>query len=534
MFFQLVGETLIQTLHTVSNFRRLPFALYIIALGLISGLAMPPVDAWFVLGLTFPLLVWLLERRQNLTVRQTYGYGWLFGFGYFTAVLHWIGFAFLVDAADYLWMMPFAVGALAGGMALFWSAAIGTAFVLARKHWPLFLVLPLCFALAEWLRGHIFTGFPWAVPGLAVDGMGPVAQLASVIGMNGLTLMVVLWAMVPIGLASQIRAEKNIAAVFLLALPLSWAWGQWRIATVPHDFIANVVVRLVQPNISQDDKWRGNNAREIFQQLLDLSSRPAAGGAPTIIVWPESAVPFLIDESEVGRRELLPILTGQKILLTGAVRRSSTETIAGKSPDYFTSILAFDSHGQVMGRYDKKHLVPGGEYLPLAWLLEPLGFRKVVNVPESFSEGTTSAVLTLAGAGNVAMQICYEAIFPESLQNVGARPDWVLNVTNDGWFGNSAGPYQHLAQLRLRAIEQGFGIVRVANTGVSAIIDSTGSYVMVSTLGAVVVADSAIPKALQSTPFSIWGYDWLFLMSLGMFLVAGILRNLRISKVVSI
>jgi apolipoprotein N-acyltransferase len=285
------------------------------------------------------------------------------------------------------------------------------------------------------------------------------------------------------------------------------------------------VVRVVQPNISQDDKWRGDNARIIFDQLLELSSRPAVGLEPTVVIWPESAVPFLIDESVEGQRELKLRLGGHKILLTGAVRRSSPEAVNGMPPQYFTSILTFDGEAHVIGHYDKKHLVPGGEYLPLAWLIEPLGFRKMVNLPESFSSGTGPAAVSIGGLGLVGMQICYEAIFPDAVQSRGQKPDWIVNVTNDGWFGNSAGPYQHLAQLRFRAVEQGIGIVRAANTGVSAIIDSTGSYVMVSSLGAVATLDSRIPKALGPTIYAKWGDLSLLVMSVFLFAVAKILSR---------
>ena len=492
----------------------------VFTLGLLSGLAMPPVGAWWILGFTFPLCFVLLHRPKPVTLRYTFWLGWVFGFGYFVAALHWIGFAFLVDADAYLWMMPFAVGALATGMALFWAGAVAASLNLARRGLPLFLAAPLCFAGFEWLRGHILTGFPWAVPGLAADGMGGVAQLASLVGMNGLTLIVVLWAMVPLGLMRGDRLSWGLSVLIALSLPLSWIWGDARIAQHPPKFIDGQVVRLVQPNISQSDKWRGDNARKIFDQLLDLSARPAKLPI-TVIVWPESAVPFLIDESEQGQNELRSILAPGKILLTGAVRRSAPENVDGKPPEYFTSILAFDGNAKLIAHYDKKHLVPGGEYLPLAWLIEPLGFRKVVNLPESFSSGIGPSVITIKDLGLVAMQICYEAIFPEALMTP-ARPDWILNVTNDGWFGNSAGPYQHLAQLRFRAIEQGVSVIRVANTGVSAIIDATGGYLRRSDLGKEAVIDTQIPHSGEVTLYAQLG-DYVLLSLMGIVFLISVL-----------
>jgi apolipoprotein N-acyltransferase len=505
-------------------------ALLICGLGLFSGLSMPPVDAWWILGLAFPLFVLLLQNPIRQPLVRIFVYGWCFGFGYFLCALHWIGFAFLVDAKDYLWMMPFAVGGLAGGLAVFWGFATALAQKLVERGWPASLVFPVGFGVAEWLRGYVLTGFPWAVPGLAADGMGGVLQLASIIGMNGLTVFVLLWAMTLFGLAQPYKRLRWFSVLTLAILPLSWGWGVWRIALHPTQYLDGPVVRLVQPNISQDDKWRGSNARAIYDQLLELSSRPAVGLEPTVIVWPESAVPFLLDESLEGKKELQNILQERKILLTGAVRRSSPEPVGGVAPRYYTSVLAFDGNANVIGHYDKKHLVPGGEYLPLAWLLEPLGFRKVVNLPESFSVGTAPSILPVVGLGLVGVQICYEAIFPNTIASLEKRPDWILNVTNDGWFGKSSGPYQHVAQLRMRAVEEGIGVVRVANTGVSSVIDSTGSYVTTTALGVVAVLDSRIPKSLEPTVYSSWRNSGLIVLLGTLLVLAVVLRSPKVSS----
>jgi apolipoprotein N-acyltransferase len=497
-------------------------AILIFVMGLLSGLAMPPTNAWWILFLSFPIFVHLVISLNLKHFRINFLYGWLFGLGYFLSVLHWIGFAFLVNAEDYLWMMPFAVGGLAATLALYWGFAVGVGQAWVNRGWPAIFIYPLCFGVAEFLRGHLFTGFPWAVPGLAADGMGGVAQLASVIGMNGLTLIMLSWALTPLGMMSAEKPLRFTSIFILASLPCIWVWGEWRIASNPPQYLDRQIVRLVQPNFSQDDKWRDNNARLIFDQLLQLSGQVSSTPEPTLIVWPESIVPFLIDESGEGKRELGNMLGGKKILLTGAVRRSSP---IDKNPNYYTSIIAFDGDGEVIGTYDKHHLVPGGEYLPLAWLLEPLGFRKVVNVPESFSEGVGPSVISIENVGRVAMQICYEAIFPETIPNWNKRPDWLLNVTNDGWFGRSAGPYQHLAQLRMRAIEQGVGIIRVANTGISAVLDSTGGYVMQSPIGSVFVSDSRIPKSFEWTVYSIWGDGGVAVLNFGIVIFAFALRK---------
>ncbi len=485
----------------------------IFMLGAFSGLAMPPVDAWWILGATVPVFLVLLKNTQRWLLA-----GWLFGFGYFLVALHWIGFAFFVDAKADLWMMPFAVGGLAAAAALYWGTATFVTQKFIQRGFSLWLIFPICLSIAEYLRGILFTGFPWAVPGLAVDGMGAVAQLASIVGMNGLTLLIVLWATMPLAYR---RGYKKQSLIVLSLLPLAWVWGQWRLAENPTRFVDGVGLRLVQPNISASDKWRGDNARKIFNQLLELSARPSLAGIKiTHVIWPESSVPFLIDESSEGKAELRQVLIGEKILMAGAVRRSSVAPVNGVDPSYYTSVLVFDGWANVLTHYDKSHLVPGGEYLPLAWALEPLGFRKIVNLPEGFSAGAGPQSIAIPGAGLASLQICYESIFPNKTIDFGNRPDWIVNVTNDGWFGNSAGPYQHLAQLRLRAIEQGLPVARSANTGISAVIDPVGRYIEKTELDKVDARDSRLPEKIQPTVYFygkdaalVFGWFFVFLFS---------------------
>ena len=381
-----------------------PKVIMTFCLGAMTALAMPPFDLWWVLGITFPALLILIENSKPA---KAFGLAWLFAFGYFIAVLHWIGFAFLVNAEADLWMMPFAVGGLSAVMALYWGVAAWFTKILTNRGLHIFFAAPFCISITEFLRGRLFSGFPWAVPGQAVDGMRGVSQVANLIGMNGLTLMILLWAAMPLAF---LRGQRAIAISVLALLPAIWMWGEWRLAQNPTQFMADVNLRIVQPNFSQDDKWRGDNARKIFDDLLAQSDAPSQNGRPiTHIIWPESVVPFLIDESPEGLKEVGQMLGDHKILLAGAVRRSQPDNKA----DYFTSVLVIDGQARVLSHYDKSHLVPGGEYLPLAWALEPLGFRRVVNLPESFKAGSGAESMLIPGAGLVGAQICYEAIFPE-------------------------------------------------------------------------------------------------------------------------
>ncbi|MGH6906796.1 MAG: apolipoprotein N-acyltransferase, partial [Aestuariivirga sp.] len=475
-----------------------------------------------VLFAAVPVVLLLLEGVRPRAIGTSFLVGWLFGFGYFLLALHWIGFAFLVDAKTYLWMMPFAVGGLAAGMAIYWGLAAVAVNFFNWRGLRLVSGYAAILACAEWLRGHLLTGFPWAAPGLAVDGMGGVAQLSSLVGMTGLTLLIVLWAGLPLVLVH--RRQWMTAAGLLLLLPLAWAYGEFRLAYASDKDVPDVRLRIVQPNIGQDAKWRENNVGPIFDLLRSLSSQattesPDGIASRTHVVWPESAVPFLIDEGGMPERELRQLLGGRTVLITGALRRGLEQLAPADGIPVHNSIIVFDGQAEVAARYDKWRLVPGGEFLPLAWLLEPLGFSKVVTVPGNFMAGPGPLTFDIPAAPPVALSICYEAIFPDRLIDSRQRPAWLLNVTNDGWFGKSTGPWQHLAQARLRTIEQGLPMARAANTGISAVIDAYGRIRASLPLGHQGVLDAALPASLPPTVYGRFG-DVLFTILLCLALMA--------------
>jgi apolipoprotein N-acyltransferase len=485
-------------------------------LGFFFALALPPVSQVWSAAVSLSGVV-LLDAIQPPKSRfQSFGGGFFFGLGYFSFALHWIGFAFLVDAKADLWMMPFAVGGLAAFFALYWGVAFLAVERLVARGFERWLVLPLMLGLVEGLRGYLFTGFPWAVPGLMADGMGGVLQFASVVGMPGLTLFIVLWAVLPAAIILHRHSRTALIppVLLLLTLPAIWWWGDARLANHPFDANSGPLIRLVQPNIAQSDKWRSENSIKVFNDLMALTT--AAGKTPElpkVVIWPESAVSFLLDESTPALERIASGLGEGQTLLTGAIRRQT----GPRGDDYFTSILGIDSQGLVQSRYDKWRLVPGGEYLPLAWLLEPLGFRKVVNLPEAFSPGSGPGVSDVIGIGPAAMLICYEVIFPHRLLPDGIRPRWIVNVTNDGWFGRSVGPWQHLAQVRMRAIEQGLPIARSANTGISTVYDAFGRSLIQSKLEAREFIDTRLPESITPTVFARAGVVpacilWLFLL----------------------
>ncbi|MFO0991379.1 MAG: apolipoprotein N-acyltransferase [Hyphomicrobiales bacterium] len=472
-----------------------------IAAGVLAGLALPPLDIWPTLFIAFPVLIWLIDglpQRRPLTAFAT---GWAFGAGYFSVCLYWVGAAFLVDASTYLWMMPFAVGALAGGMALYWGVAVAALNFVWRPGLSRLLLLAVAIAIVEWLRGHLMTGFPWAAPGLAVIGMDGLAQLASLVGMTSLTLLIVLWAALPALLFERDlpRREVVLAIVIFAFMPAVWGWGAWRLAQAQDKTVDGVMIRIVQPNIPQGEKWLKGNADTIFGTLLELSTQGDVEKRFSHIIWPESAVPFYLEESTEAR-DIIGAMLGEKgILITGGLRRDLSTQGERR---VFNSIMGFDGAGNLILSYDKWRLVPGGEFLPLEWLLKPMGFRKVVTVPESFNAGQGPKTAPVAGAPDAGFLICYEVIFPDGLIDPAHRPGWIVNVTNDGWFGRTSGPYQHLAQVQLRAIEQGLPVIRSANSGISAVVDPYGQVIQSLPLGERGVLDTRLPRSLEPTPYS--------------------------------
>lgn len=478
--------------------------------GLLAALAMRPLLLWPALVVALTTFIWLMDSvaadpagRMRRAV-SALALGWSFGFGYFIASLYWIGAAFLVDADVYAWMMPIAVTALPAGMALYWGGAAFVAALLWRPGIGRIFFFAALLALAEWLRGHMFTGFPWNALGYAAEPVWGIEQIAAFVGLWGLTFLVVLWSSIPARLADDGLAPSSYVFVgFVLLSAIAVAgWGAARLSGATSRNVEGVFVRIVQPNIPQNDKWRYDNAVRIFETLVRLSGTAPSGQAdappPSIVVWPESSVPVLIDEETQALGALADRLPSGATLLMGSLRRSPQ---GERNADVFNSLLAI-SGGRVLATYDKWHLVPYGEYLPLESWLAPLGLRRVVTVPGSFASGPSPMTLAPPGVPPFSPLICYEVIFPGSVTRNGDRPRWLLNVTNDGWFGDTSGPHQHLGQARMRAIEEGLPLLRAANTGISAVIDPYGRILASLPLGHEGSLDTNLPEALPPTIYS--------------------------------
>jgi apolipoprotein N-acyltransferase len=518
------GRRFASRVSALSGVRRL---LASVAGGAIAALSLPPAGLWPALIVGLGLLIWLLDgvagEHRSLRRRMASAalVGWSFGFGYFVTSLYWLGFAFLVDAERFALLMPLGVAALPAGLALFWAGAAAGAIAVWQPGPRRAVALAVALAAGEWLRGHVLSGFPWNAPGYAAGALDGLGQGAAFVGLYGMTLLVLLWAGLAAVLAGELLSRRALlgVALVLATAPLALAAGHWRLATASTGMFENVSLRIVQANIAQGDKWIPEHRDEIVAAHLDLSIAGGLAGV-THLVWPESAVPMLIDEAPQARERLVVALPDHVTLLLGALRRELHDPAGTPSVRVYNSLFAVSGSGDLLARYDKWRLVPFGEYLPFEALLQPMGLRQFVPLPLGFSAGPAPRTLAIEDTPHFAPLICYEAIFPRALIDRQDRPDWLLNVTNDGWFGNTAGPYQHLEQARFRAIEEGLALVRAANTGISAVIDPYGRILHRLPLGEAGRFDSPLPRPLPPTIYARWGdLPFLFLLVMSSVLV---------------
>nr|WP_249135080.1 apolipoprotein N-acyltransferase [Bradyrhizobium sp. AUGA SZCCT0222] len=479
--------------------------------GALSALAMAPFNAWPVLFLTFPVAVWLIDgagagRWRGVPAAAMSGF-W-FGLGYFVVGLYWIGYAFLVDAPTFAWLMPFAVLGLPAYLALFTAAGFALARLLWTRDASRLLALAISLTITEWLRGHLLSGFPWNSFGYALSEPLALAQTASLIGLWGMTfLTVAIFASPAVLIDGTSRGRKPwlapVAALGLLAVMA--VFGAVRLSMQP-TVLAKVKLRIMQPNLQQDVKFNYAAKAEVMQKYLTLSDR-ASGPQSTgvsdaqILIWPESAFPFFLTREADAMAQIADLLPRGTVLITGSVRAPDLPPGVRITRAY-NSIYAIDHDGSVLSVYDKLHLVPFGEYLPFQDWMEKLGFVQLTRVQGGFIPGTSRRAMDIPNAPRALPLICYEAIFPGDITTRDDRPGWIINVTNDGWFGISTGPYQHLQQMRMRAVEEGLPVVRAANTGISAVIDPSGRIVARLGLGIEGVLDANLPSALPPTIYA--------------------------------
>ncbi len=498
--------------------------------GACGALALAPVDFFPAIIVPMTVAVWLIDgaaeakhsgygRAPFASLKNAFDAGWWWGFGYFVAGFWWLGAAFLVQPEDFVWALPFGVFGLPALLAFF--PALG--FAIARVFWApgvsRILALAGGLGLSEWLRGHVLTGFPWNDFGMVLGNHLLLAQFAAIGGLAGLNVLTVAIFAAPALLADhrpskggRLRVPAGLIAAGVALAGLT-GFGALRLAETPPAPVAAVKVRLMQPNLAEDAKFSAENKDEIVTHYLTLSDRstdPEHTGLAdvTLLVWPESAFPFILTEDPQTLARIGAALPSGTTLVTGAARVGVPPAEPGSHPrpGFYNSILVIAHGGIILDIYDKVHLVPFGEYLPMGELLEKFGLHHFVHVPGGFQRGFAHKLLSLPGLPPVVPLICYEAIFPEeavpAMPSGTAQPGFMLNVTNDAWFGRTAGPYQHFAQARLLTIEQGLPLLRAANTGISAIVDPYGRILGELPLAQEGVLDGILPQKIAPPPFA--------------------------------
>ncbi len=488
-------------------------------LGAAATATLPPLHVLPLAVVAFTGLLWLVDGSHSR--RASFLVGWWFGLDHFATGLYWIANALLTDAERFAWLIAPAILGVSAVLAVFPALATAAARLFppgTRRA----LGLALAWVAAEWLRGRVLSGFPWNLIGYGWNISDEMLQLAALAGVYGLSLITVMAAALPATLADVPAGSRRWLPTTLAAALLAtiWAGGAVRLAAAgATDTVDGVRLRLVQPNVAQHHKWRPELRAALLARQIQLTARPEAEPISHVI-WPETAIPYFIANDPARRSLIASVAPPGGALISGAIRTTPEPTTP---PKLWNSMHAIDADGQIVGTYDKFHLVPFGEYLPLRRLLS---FAKLTYGTTDFSSGPGPRTLRLPGLPPVSPLICYEAIFPHSVVDQADRPDWLLNITNDAWFGASSGPYQHFASARVRAVEQGLPLVRVANTGISGVVDPYGRITARLGLGREGVLDAALPVALDRlTPYARWG-DFTLLMMLA---VGGLLSWRRIN-----
>ncbi len=460
--------------------------------GIVSATGFAPLNLWPVTLAAFAVLVLLVADAQ--TLRGVLLRGWLFGVGHFALGLNWIAGAFRYQDAMPVWLGWVAVVALAIYLAVYPAMAAGLAWRGGRgRPFVLVVFFAAAWIVTEWLRAGVFTGFAWNPLGVVLVPT-PVDGLARWIGSYGLSGLAALFAGT---LALAVIDRRRISWVVGLAIALPAAG--W-LAVHGGTGTTDRTIRIVQPNIGQQDKHEPAFDERNFRRLAALTGKP--GPAPRLILWPEAAVPYFLEEERWARERIAALMGPNDAILTGG--DALVFDRRGKVTAARNSLFAMTADAELIGRYDKAHLVPYGEYLPMRPLLSAIGLSRLVPGDLDFLAGPGPRTFALPGFGKAGVQICYEIIFSGEVVDARDRPDFVFNPSNDAWFG-SWGPPQHLAQARLRAIEEGMPVVRSTPTGISAVIDAHGRLLFALPYEKAGYIETRLPAAQSPTLFARFG-----------------------------
>jgi apolipoprotein N-acyltransferase len=498
-------------------------------LGTTAALGFAPLFLWPLTLLSLAYLWFLYNQLLDLTpsrnrLWKAALFGWSFGLGYFVVGLYWITNALFVDLNAFWWGIPFSFIGLPAILAIFIAVPFILTALFPREGLARILLFAASWVALEWIRGHIFTGFPWNFLGYIWGWSSTMSQTASLAGIYGLSLLTVFMG---ISLGS-LRKRKVVCLITYGIVCLCWGGGHYRVTHPDVVSGPSFAIRLVQPNVSQTLKWDPAEKKRNFHHLLTLSTFPSSLPLKAII-WPESAVSFFLDGSPSARRVIGDSLPRGALLFTGGLRRTP---LGARTLKIWNSLLVVDEKGSLIAHFDKSHLVPFGEYFPFRETLDKfLGkntLKKITAGDRDFTPGEGPQSIPLPeGFPSFSGLVCYEVIFPGAIIHpTHPRPGWIINVTNDAWYGNSSGPYQHLESARFRAIEEGIPLVRVANSGVSAVFDAYGQIVGELPLNTESILDVILPRPTCIVPpYARWGDNLIWALICGLLLWSWSLRR---------
>ncbi|AIL65778.1 Apolipoprotein N-acyltransferase [Rickettsiales bacterium Ac37b] len=500
----------VKLLPHINNLFNNKFYLYLllVVVGMLSALSLPPCFYTFLNFITFPVLYYFTTVCTNKV--KAFVVGWWFGFGYFILGLYWFAHALLIEADKFSWLIPFANLGIPSLLAIYIGLTTWSFYILLKLIPRITIIGKLLtfssiWMIFEWLRGHLFTGFPWNLIGYSWANDPSMLQVTSIFGIYGLSFLTTLLSTSPIILLEHKKHYYKFICIGVVGLITYYA-GYQRLVMYPTEFNDTVPIRIVQANIPQNLKWQPNILLDNIMSHINLSKEYQNNSQIRYIIWPESAVPYPINNDSLLQL-LAPIIPSDGLLLTGSIRVIGK----GKTQKWWNSLSAINAKGQIIGYYDKTHLVPFGEYVPFRSILP---IEKIAYGLSDWERGNGQSTLYLSdNLPLVSPLVCYEVIFPHEVTDNSHRAEWLLNVTNDGWYGQSFGPYQHFYIALVRTVEEGIPLVRAANTGISAIIDSYGRIVSKLSLGTEGIIDGLLP--LTATSITIYSkYGDIMLLSI--------------------